>query len=100
MHPAFSILFFTTLAGTGQGLLVLLALVLLWGVPIANSFALTVIGLAELLLLADNVRKGSMCWTGFAMYECTLRPCLCHPTPDECSSMPSAKKWSDFSHEK
>lgn len=52
MHPAFSILFFTTLAGTGQGLLVLLALALLLGVPMANSFALTAIGLAELLLLA------------------------------------------------
>ena len=52
MHPAFSILFFTTLAGTGQGLLVLMALALLLGVPMANSFALTAIGLAELLLLA------------------------------------------------
>ena len=52
MHPAFSILFFTTLAGTGQGLLVLMALALLLGVPMANSFALTAIGLAGLLLLA------------------------------------------------
>ena len=52
MHPAFSILFFTTLAGTGQGLLVLLALAMLLGVPMANSFLLTAMGLAQVLLLA------------------------------------------------
>ena len=52
MHPAFSILFFTTLAGTGQGLLVLLALAMLLGVPMANSFVLTAMGLAQALLLA------------------------------------------------
>jgi DMSO reductase anchor subunit len=51
MHPAFSILFFTTLAGTGQGLLVLLALAMLLGVPMANSFLLTAMGLAQVLLL-------------------------------------------------
>ena len=50
MHPAFSILFFTTLAGTGQGLLVLMALALLLGVPMASGFVLAAIGLAELLL--------------------------------------------------
>ncbi len=52
MHPAFSILFFTTLAGTGQGLLVLMALALLLGVPMASGFVLAAIGLAELLMLA------------------------------------------------
>ena len=52
MHPAFSILFFTTLAGTGQGLLVLMALALMAGVPMASGFVLMAIGLAELLLLA------------------------------------------------
>jgi DMSO reductase anchor subunit len=52
MHPAFSILFFTTLAGTGQGLLVLMALALLLGVPTASGFVLAVIGLAQVLLLA------------------------------------------------
>ena len=52
MHPAFSILFFTTLAGTGQGLLVLLALALLLGVPMASGFVLVAIGLAPALLLA------------------------------------------------
>jgi len=52
MHPAFSILFFTTLAGTGQGLLVLLALALLLGVPMASGFVLAAIGLAQVLLLA------------------------------------------------
>jgi sulfite dehydrogenase (quinone) subunit SoeC len=52
MHPAFSILFFTTLAGTGQGLLVLLALALLTGLPMAAGFVLMAVGLAEVLLLA------------------------------------------------
>ena len=52
MHPAFSILFFTTLAGTGQGLLVLLALALLLGIPMASGFVLVAIGLAQALLLA------------------------------------------------
>jgi DMSO reductase anchor subunit len=51
MHPAFSILFFTTLAGTGQGLLVLLALAMLLGVPMASGFVLTAMGLAQVLLL-------------------------------------------------
>jgi DMSO reductase anchor subunit len=52
MHPAFSILFFTTLAGTGQGLLVLLALAMLLGVPMASGFVLTAMGLAQALMLA------------------------------------------------
>ena len=52
MHPAFSILFFTTLAGTAQGLVVLLALSVLGGVPLAPGFLLMALELAELLLLA------------------------------------------------
>ena len=52
MKPAFSILFFTTLAGTAQGLVVLLALAVLGGVPLAPGFVLRALGLAELLLVA------------------------------------------------
>ena len=52
MHPAFSILFFTTLAGTAQGLIVLLALAVLGGVSMAPGFLLMALGLAEVLLVA------------------------------------------------
>ncbi len=52
MHPAFSILFFTTLAGTAQGLIVLLALAVLSGVAMAPGFVLMALGLAEVLLVA------------------------------------------------
>ena len=52
MHPAFSILFFTTLAGAAQGLVVLLALSALGGVPLAPRFVLMALGVAEVLLLA------------------------------------------------
>lgn len=59
MHPAFSILFFTTLAGTGQGLLVMLAIALLAGVPMAHSFVLLAVGLGEVLLVAGLVASFS-----------------------------------------
>ena len=52
MHPAFSILCFTTLAGTAQGLIVLLALAVLNGVVMAPGFLLMALGLAEALLVA------------------------------------------------
>ncbi len=52
MHPAFSILFFTTLAGAAQGLVVLLALAVLSGVALAPGFVVTALGVAEVLLLA------------------------------------------------
>jgi DMSO reductase anchor subunit len=52
MHPAFSILFFTTLAGTAQGLVVLLALSVLLGVPLVPGFLSMALVVAELLLLA------------------------------------------------
>ena len=52
MHPAFSILFFTTLAGTAQGLVVLLAMAVSGGVPMAPGFLLMALGLAEVLLVA------------------------------------------------
>lgn len=52
MHPAFSILFFTTLAGSAQGLVVALAMASLLGVPMAPGFLLDALLVAELLLLA------------------------------------------------
>ena len=52
MHPAFSILFFTTLAGAAQGLVVVLALAVLGGVTLAPGFLSMALGLAEALLLA------------------------------------------------
>ena len=52
MHPAFSILFFTTLAGAAQGLLVALALAQIGGVAMDSSFVLQAIALGLVLLLA------------------------------------------------
>jgi DMSO reductase anchor subunit len=52
MHPAFSILFFTTLAGVAQGLAVLLALATLLRVDMSPGFVLGALAVAELLLLA------------------------------------------------
>ena len=52
MHPAFSILFFTTLAGTAQGLVVLLALAVLFGVKVSPGFVPMALVVAELLLIA------------------------------------------------
>jgi sulfite dehydrogenase (quinone) subunit SoeC len=52
MHPAFSILFFTTLAGAAQGLLVALALAQIGGVSIGSGFLLQAIALGLVLLVA------------------------------------------------
>ena len=52
MHPAFSILFLTTLIGAGQGLVVVLALGVLVGVPMAPGFVSGALLLALALLLA------------------------------------------------
>ena len=52
MHPAFSILFFTTLAGTAQGLVVLLALSVLFGVALDPGFVPMALVVADVLLLA------------------------------------------------
>lgn len=52
MHPAFSILFFTTLAGAAQGLVFVLALAVLFGLPLAPGFLTIALGLAEVLLVA------------------------------------------------
>ena len=52
MHPAFSILFFTTLSGAAQGLLVALALAQIAGVAMDSGFLLQAIGLGLVLLVA------------------------------------------------
>jgi sulfite dehydrogenase (quinone) subunit SoeC len=52
MHPAFSILIFTTLAGTAQGLIMMLAVAVLTGLAMAPSFLLTAVGVAEVMLIA------------------------------------------------
>jgi sulfite dehydrogenase (quinone) subunit SoeC len=52
MHPAFSILFFTTLAGIAQGLVMLLAVATLMRVNMTPSFVLNALALGEVLLLA------------------------------------------------
>ena len=52
MHPAFSILFFTTLAGAAQGLLVALALAQISGVSMDSRFVLQAIALGLVLLAA------------------------------------------------
>ena len=52
MHPAFSILFFTTLAGAAQGLLVSLALAQIAGVAMEGGFVLQTIALGLVLLVA------------------------------------------------
>lgn len=52
MHPAFSILFFTTLAGAAQGLVFALALAVLFGLELAPGFLALALGVAEVLLVA------------------------------------------------
>lgn len=52
MHPAFSILFFTTLAGAAQGLLVALAMAQIAGVAMDSGFVLQALALGLLLLVA------------------------------------------------
>ncbi len=52
MHPAFSILFFTTLAGAAQGLVFTLALAVLFGLELSPGFIGIALGVAEVLLVA------------------------------------------------
>jgi DMSO reductase anchor subunit len=51
MNPALSIIFFTTLAGAGQGLAVALAVAALAGVPLSDGFLPLAIVIAGVLLL-------------------------------------------------
>lgn len=75
MHPAFSILFFTTLAGSAQGLVVALALASLLGVPMAPDFLLLALSVAEVLLLAGlaasflHLGQKMRAWRAVAMWR-------------------------------
>lgn len=51
MHPAFSIVFFTTLAGSAQGLVVALAVAVLLGLTLSAGFLSAALGVAGVLLL-------------------------------------------------
>jgi len=51
VKPAFSVIFFTTLAGSAQGLVVTLALAVLLNVPLGRQFPVVALLVAELLLL-------------------------------------------------
>ena len=52
MRPAMSIIFFTTLSGAGQGLVVALAVAVLLGLPLSGGFTSAALGVAGLLLVA------------------------------------------------
>lgn len=51
MNPAFSVVVFTTIAGTAQGLVVALAMAVLLGVPLAPGFIGAALIVAEVMLL-------------------------------------------------
>jgi sulfite dehydrogenase (quinone) subunit SoeC len=51
MNPAFSVVIFTTIAGAAQGLVVLLALAVLAGLPLSAGFVSTALIVAEVMLL-------------------------------------------------
>ena len=55
MHPAFSVIFFTTLAGAAQGLVVALAVAQLAGVDSPRAFTLSALTVSLVLLLAGLV---------------------------------------------
>ncbi len=55
MHPAFSVIFFTTLAGAAQGLVVALAVAQLAGVESPRAFTLSALTVSLVLLLAGLV---------------------------------------------
>ncbi len=51
MHPAWSVIIFTTVAGAAQGLVVLLAIATLWGLPLAAGYVNAALLVALLMLL-------------------------------------------------
>jgi len=51
MNPAFSVVVFTTIAGAAQGLVVTLALAMLYGLPVSPGFASVALIVAEVMLL-------------------------------------------------
>ena len=75
MHPAFSILFFTTLAGAAQGLVFALALAVLFGLSLAPGFLALALGVAEVLLVAGlaasfmHLGRKSRAWRAVLMWR-------------------------------
>ncbi len=75
MHPAFSILFFTTLAGTAQGLVVMLAMAVVAGLVMAPGFVLMAVGLAGVLLVAGlaasflHLGRKAQAWRAVLMWR-------------------------------
>ena len=75
MHPAFSILFFTTLAGAAQGLVFTLALAVLFGLGLAPGFLTMALGVAEVLLVAGlaasfmHLGRKSRAWRAVLMWR-------------------------------
>lgn len=74
MHPAWSLLLFTSLAGTAQGLLLALA-VASWLLPLPTGFLLGAIALAEVLLTAGllasffHLGQKGRAWRAAAMWR-------------------------------
>jgi DMSO reductase anchor subunit len=74
MHPAWSLLLFTTLAGTAQGLLLALA-VASWLLPLPTVFFISAIALAEVLLTAGllasffHLGQKGRAWRAAAMWR-------------------------------
>jgi DMSO reductase anchor subunit len=75
MHPAFSVIFFTTLAGAAQGLVVALAVAVLAGASLPRGFELAALGVALVLLLGGLVAstfhlgRPERAWRAMAMWR-------------------------------
>ena len=54
MHPAFSVIFFTTASGAGYGMLIVLSIMATWGiVPLDRTLGVAGLGLAFLMAVAN-----------------------------------------------
>lgn len=75
MNPAFSVVFFTTIAGAAQGLVVGIALLAVAGPPVAASFATTILMLATLMLVIGlgasfaHLGRPERAWRAAAMWR-------------------------------
>jgi sulfite dehydrogenase (quinone) subunit SoeC len=75
VNPAFSVVFFTTLAGAAQGLVVTMALAVLAGVAVDAGFAAALLGVAALMLVAGlgssflHLSRPGRAWRAAAMWR-------------------------------
>src|SRR5262245_13173817 len=75
MHPAYSVILFTTASGAGYGLLVCLALARLLGLVIERSLALAAFALAFLLITAGllsspaHLGRPERAWRAFSQWR-------------------------------